>query len=110
MSINANAKGKRYERKIANYINKVLGTNLKRTPQSGGMELKGDILEINPDSPVYDYHFELKDQKTLAIPRWWRQANSDCPVTKTPVLVFNMKGEDMVTMSFDDFLGFLIDG
>lgn len=103
--INVNLKGKNYERKIAKYINKVLGTFLRRTPMSGGMELKGDILEINPDSPMFPYHFELKNHKKLAIPKWWEQCESDCPPSKDPVLIVNMKGRDMAIIDLDLFLG-----
>jgi len=106
--INANRKGKNYERKIANYINDVLDTNLRRTPQSGGMEFKGDILEINPDSPMHPYHIELKNHKALHIPKWWQQCISDCPPAKIPILGFNMKGEDMVVMTLSDWLGYHI--
>ena len=107
--INSQAKGKRYERKIAKYINKILGTFLRRTPQSGGMELKGDILEINPDSPVFDKHIECKNHKSLHIPKWWEQTTRDCPSGKSPVLIFNMKGEDLVCIGLNDWLGYLID-
>jgi len=103
--INANRKGKEYERKIARYINKTLGTNLRRTPMSGGMDFKGDILEINPDSPIYPYHIECKNQQNIAIPKWWSQCTSDCPTGKDPILIFNMKGRDMVIMDLNLFLG-----
>ena len=106
--INSQAKGKRYELKIAKYINKILGTFLRRTPLSGGMELKGDILEINPESPIYPYHIECKNHKALHIPKWWDQTIRDCPIGKTPVLIFNMKGKDMVCLEINDWLGYLI--
>ena len=48
---------------------KYLGTNVRRTPQSGGMSIKGDIIDINPDSAAYQFHFEVKDQKKLMIPK-----------------------------------------
>lgn len=106
--VNANRKGKDYERKIANYINKILGTNLRRTPQSGGMEFKGDILDTNPDSPVYTFHFELKNQKTIHINKWVKQCVNDCPPGKTPILIFNLNGVDMVVMELNDWLGCII--
>ena len=62
MPINSQAKGKRAEREVAKLINKYLGTNVRRTPQSGGMTIKGDIIDIIPDSPAYQFHFEIKDQ------------------------------------------------
>ena len=102
--INSQAKGKRAEREVAKLINRYLGTNVRRTPQSGGMSIKGDIIDINPDSAVYEFHFEIKDQKKLMIPKWWEQINDDCPVAKTPVNVFKMNAQFYATMQFTDWL------
>jgi len=54
MPINSQQKGKRAEREVAKLINKYLDTNVRRTPQSGGMSIKGDIIDINPDSPAFN--------------------------------------------------------
>ncbi len=105
--INSQAKGKRAEREVAKLINRYLGTNVRRTPQSGGMSIKGDIIDINPDSAVYEFHFEIKDQKKLMIPKWWEQINDDCPVAKTPVNVFKMNAQFYATMQFTDWLSIL---
>ena len=69
--INSQAKGKRAEREVAKLINKYLDTNVRRTPQSGGLSIKGDIIDINPDSAAYQFNFEFKDQKKLMITKWW---------------------------------------
>ena len=37
MTLNANQKGKRFERDVAKMINKKFETNVRRTPMSGGM-------------------------------------------------------------------------
>jgi len=105
--INSQAKGKRAEREVAKLINRYLGTNVRRTPQSGGMSIKGDIIDINPDSAAYQFHFEVKDQKKLMIPKWWEQINDDCPVAKTPVNVFKMNAQFYATMQFTDWLSLL---
>jgi hypothetical protein len=107
MPINSQAKGKRAEREVAKLINKYLGTNVRRTPQSGGLSIKGDIIDINPDSVAYQYHFEIKDQKKLMIPKWWEQINDDCPSGKVPVNVFKMNGQFYATMQFTDWLDLL---
>jgi hypothetical protein len=107
MPINSQAKGKRAEREVAKLINRYLGTNVRRTPQSGGMSIKGDIIDINPDSAAYQFHFEVKDQKKLMIPKWWEQINDDCPVAKTPVNVFKMNAQFYATMQFTDWLSLL---
>ena len=107
MPINSQAKGKRAEREVAKLINRYLGTNVRRTPQSGGMSIKGDIIDINPDSVAYQFHFEVKDQKKLMIPKWWEQIDDDCPVAKTPVNVFKMNAQFYATMQFTDWLSLL---
>ena len=107
MPINSQAKGKRAEREVAKLINRYLGTNVRRTPQSGGMSIKGDIIDINPDSAAYQFHFEVKDQKKLMIPKWWEQIDDDCPIAKTPVNVFKMNAQFYATMQFTDWLSLL---
>ena len=105
--INSQAKGKRAEREVAKLINRYLGTNVRRTPQSGGMSIKGDIIDINPDTAAYQFHFEVKDQKKLMIPKWWEQIDDDCPLAKTPVNVFKMNAQFYATMQFTDWLSLL---
>ena len=105
--INSQAKGKRAEREVAKLINKYLDTNVRRTPQSGGMSIKGDIIDINPDSAAYQFHFEVKNQKKLMIPKWWEQIDDDCPIAKTPVNVFKMNAQFYATMQFTDWLSLL---
>ena len=109
MPINANAKGKRAEREVAKLINQHLSTNVRRTPQSGGMSIKGDIIDINPDSPAFDYHFEVKDQKKLMIPKWWEQIYDDLPPGKIPVNVFKMNAKFYATLEFKDWLSLLVE-
>ena len=107
MPIKSQQKGKRAEREVAKLINKYLGTNVRRTPSSGGLSIKGDIIDINPDSAAYQFHFEVKDQKKLMIPKWWEQIDDDCPIAKTPVNVFKMNGQFYATMQFTDWLSLL---
>ena len=105
--INSQAKGKRAEREVAKLINKYLDTNVRRTPLSGALNFKGDIIDINPDSAAYQFHFEVKDQKKLMIPKWWEQIDDDCPIAKTPVNVFKMNSQFYATMKFTDWLSLL---
>jgi len=105
--INSQKKGKRAELEVAKLINQYLGTNVRRTPQSGGLSIKGDIIDINPDSTAFDYHFEVKDQKKLMIPKWWEQIYDDCPLGKTPVNVFKMNAKFYATLEFRDWLSLL---
>jgi hypothetical protein len=58
-----------------------------RTPNSGGLHVRGDL------TGVPGYHFEVKRQETLRIPTWLRQANKDAPAGDTPVVVFRQSND-----------------
>jgi Holliday junction resolvase len=106
--MNANQKGKRFEREVAKLLNKKFNTNVRRTPMSGGMSIKGDIIDINPDSVLYDYHFECKNQEKLNIWKALEQARSDRPMGKTPLVVFTKNFEsNYVAIELDDFMNIL---
>lgn len=106
MPINSRDKGNRAEREVAKTINRYLGTNCRRTPLSGGLSIKGDIIDVDPDSAAFDYHFEIKDQKKLNIPQWWRQIYSDCG-KKIPVNIFKMNAKFYTTLELTDWLSSL---
>ena len=106
--MNANQKGKRFEREVAKLLNKKFNTNVRRTPMSGGMSIKGDIIDINPDSVLYDYHFECKNQEKLNIWKALEQARSDRPMGKTPLVVFTKNFQsNYVAIELDDFMNIL---
>lgn len=84
---NVNKKGKRGELEVSKILNKILGSSLRRTPQSGGLSIKGDIIDTKPGTRIHDYHIEVKNQNTLSIKQWFRQAMSDCG-KKMPVVIF----------------------
>jgi len=104
MPINSRDKGNRAEREVAKTINRYLGTNCRRTPLSGGLSIKGDIIDIDPDSVAYQYHFEIKNTKKLSIPIWWRQIYNDCG-KKIPVNIFKMNAKFYATLQLNDWLG-----
>lgn len=103
--LNANQKGKRFERETAKMLNNKFGTNVRRTPQSGGMSIKGDIIDINPDSILFRFSFECKNQEKLNIWKALEQAQNDAPPLKEPVVVFtkNFKTE-YACMKFEDWM------
>ena len=106
--MNANQKGKRFEREVAKLLNKKFDTNVRRTPMSGGMSIKGDIIDINPDSVLYDYHFECKNQEKLNIWKALEQARSDRPMGKTPLVVFTKNFQsNYVAIELEDFMNLL---
>lgn len=108
MPVNANQKGKRYERKVAKLLNEKFGTNVRRTPQSGGMSIKGDIIDTDENSILSEFHFECKHQERTNIWNFFAQSRNDCPRHKTPLVVFTKNHEfDYVGIEFSDFLNIL---
>ena len=105
MTINANKKGKRFERDVAKTLNKKFGTNVRRTPQSGGLSIKGDIIDIDDNSILSEFHFECKNQERLNIWKALAQARGDKPLGKIPLVVFTKNHEqDYVCIEFHDFI------
>ena len=102
--INSQAKGKRGELEVVNIINKYLGTNFRRTPNSGGLSIKGDIIDIDNTNPLYDFHIEIKNTNSLQIPLWMKQIEKDLPLGKTGLLIAKFKGSWYTWFSIQDFL------
>jgi len=102
--INSNAKGKRGELAVVKIINKYLGTNFRRTPNSGGLSFKGDIIDIDNTNPLYDFHIEIKNTNTLQIPKWMEQIDRDLPLGKTGLLIAKFRGGWFAWLSLEDFL------
>jgi len=104
--INSQQKGKRFEREIAKEINRRFNTSVRRTPCSGGLSIKGDIIDLQ--GSLKDYHFECKYQKKLNFWKAISQAQRDCPPRKHWLVVFRRNQETpKVIMNFDHFLNLL---
>ncbi len=93
-------KGKRFEREVAKEICRQFGWEYKvdmaRTPNSGGLQLKGDIVvyNINLQFPLhieckFGYNFTATDivKESSNLQKFMQQAVNDCPPGKIPVLV-----------------------
>ena len=102
--INSQAKGKRGELEVVKIINKRLGTNFRRTPNSGGLSIKGDIIDIDNTNPLYDFHIEIKNTKTLQIPKWMEQIENDLPLGKSGLLITKFQGGWFSWLNLTDFL------
>ena len=102
--INSQKKGKRGELAVVKIINKYLGTNFRRTPNSGGLSFKGDIIDIDNTNPLYDFHIEIKNTNTLQIPKWMVQIENDAPLGKTGLLIAKYKGGWYSWLTLEDFL------
>lgn len=100
MSGSQRSKGARAEREVAEIINAKLGTDMRRTPLSGGMKWKGDIQGWD------GFHVEVKRQERLCIPEWLRQTEADCPEGLVPLLVYRKSRDPWrVVLPLDSFLG-----
>jgi hypothetical protein len=103
------AKGRSFEASVAEDIAKALDADprdVKRTPAS----IPGsDIIVHHSLRSRWEYYTECKNQKTLSIPAWIRQAeegaNRDDP-GMTPIVVFKQhgNGKKYVVVDFDHFL------
>ena len=101
-------KGKRFEREIAKQINKKFETNVRRTPLSGGLNFKGDIICIDDNSIISEFSWECKNQEKLNIWKALEQSRNDAPQRKMPVVVFTKNHErDYVALEFEDFLNII---
>ena len=81
-------KGKRFELSIANKLKEVFNIKVRRTPLSGGLDFKGDIICIDDNSIISEYSFECKNQEKLNIWKALEQSRNDAPRGKTPLVVF----------------------
>jgi Holliday junction resolvase len=63
-------------------IFRAAGFDCYRTPNSGGLRVKGDLAGTVPA------HVEVKRQEVLRLPLWLRQAETDAPAGVTPVVAF----------------------
>jgi len=109
MSLNANQKGKRFELRIAKDLAKRFQTDIKRTPNSGGLSFKGDILTTS--GILSEYSWECKNQEKLNIWKALEQSEGDARGTlKTPLVVFTKNFEkDYVALQYDDFVNLLLE-
>ena len=110
MTLNAQKKGKRFELSIANKLKELFKIPVRRTPLSGGMDFKGDIICIDDRSIISDFSFECKNQEKLNIWKALQQSRNDAPRGKTPLVVFTKNHElDYVAIEFNDFINLLLE-
>lgn len=106
------AKGSSFERTVAKKFKEYYNADLMRTPQSGGFaknsakadDFRGDIVPVDKNIDL-TIHVECKNAKTWSLPAWLKQAESDCPEGRYPVVIFHKHGtsEDYITLSLEHF-------
>ena len=110
--LNANKKGKRFELQIAKYLSKEFNNiKISRTPNSGGLSLKGDILCTDDNSILSKFNWECKNQEKLNIWKALEQSRNDCIGShKEPLVVFTKNFEkDYVALELKDFVQLLLE-
>jgi len=107
--LNANKKGKRFELSISKYLSKEFETSIRRTPNSGGLSIKGDIMATQ--GILSEFNWECKNQEKLNIWKALEQSRNDCIGShKEPLVVFTKNFEkDYVALELKDFVQLLLE-
>lgn len=84
----AKQKGSKAERLVRDQLKRIYPsdrrTRINRVPMSGAGWMKGDVIDMNDT----DYSYEVKNQESLSLHKWWDQTVSQCQPYQQPVLVF----------------------
>ncbi len=110
--MNVRNKGNRGERAWRDVINTVFHVQFARTPLSGGLDLKGDLLRKygSPKSIADEFHWEVKRVEKLNIHKALQQAIRDSRPPLIPCVVFRRNNEDWrITLQAKDFLNILVE-
>ena len=107
--MNANKKGKRFELQVAKYLSKEFNSEIRRTPNSGGLSIKGDIMATQ--GILSEFNWECKNQEKLNIWKALEQSANDCIGShKQPLVVFTKNYEkDYVALRLQDFTQLLLE-
>ena len=109
MGLNSQKKGKRFELQVAKYLSKEFETSIRRTPNSGGLSIKGDIMATQ--GILSEFNWECKNQEKLNIWKALEQSRNDCIGShKEPLVVFTKNFEkDYVALELKDFVQILLE-
>jgi Holliday junction resolvase len=107
--MNSQKKGKRFELQVAKYLSKEFETSIRRTPNSGGLSIKGDIMATQ--GILSEFNWECKNQEKLNIWKALEQSRNDCIGShKEPLVVFTKNFEkDYVALELKDFVQILLE-
>ena len=107
--MNSQKKGKRFELQVAKYLSKEFKTEIRRTPNSGGLSIKGDIMATK--GILSEFNWECKNQEKLNIWKALEQSANDCIGShKQPLVVFTKNFEkDYVALRLEDFTQLLLE-
>ena len=107
--MNSQKKGKRFELQVAKYLSKEFNSEIRRTPNSGGLSIKGDIMATQ--GILSEFNWECKNQEKLNIWKALEQSANDCIGShKQPLVVFTKNYEkDYVALRLEDFTQLLLE-
>ena len=107
--MNSQKKGKRFELQVAKYLSKEFETLIRRTPNSGGLSIKGDIMATQ--GILSEFNWECKNQEKLNIWKALEQSRNDCIGShKEPLVVFTKNFEkDYIALELKDFVQILLE-
>lgn len=98
----ASERGKSYEIKIQKLTARALKIEVKRDPRSGGGTWhKEDIRDRYGELPI---SVEIKNQATIKLKEWWKNARDKASVGQAPIVVFPADTEDLCIMRYSDLL------
>jgi Holliday junction resolvase len=108
--MNSQKKGKRFELQVAKYLSREFETEIRRTPNSGGLSLKGDIMATQ--GILSEFNWECKNQEKLNIWKALEQSANDCigSHNKKPLVVFTKNFEkDYIACELETFVQLLLE-
>lgn len=97
-------RGRDAEREVAALMRRKLGARVVRDKQSGAGINKSDISDYFGETRLA---VEVKDQQTLKIKEWMRQAQAAASAGQIPTLAFRMESDLMACIPFDELLNLL---
>lgn len=103
----SNQRGLDFERRIEKVTRRLLRLDIKRDRQSGAGLNKADIRDRYRQMPIF---IECKDQATLKLKEWWREANGKAVVGQSAVVVFPLETEDLAVIRYSDLLQLIREG
>jgi len=110
--VNARNKGNKGEREWRDVLNSTFGAKFARTPLSGGLDLKGDIMRTygSPKTIADEFHWEIKRVEKLNIHQAMAQAIRDSRPPLLPCVPFRRNHEEwMICIQAKDFLNLLVE-
>lgn len=94
------------EREVSAILRKKLGARVMRDSRSGAGVNKQDIRDYYNDIP---FSIECKDQETIKVKEWMRQAIDAASFTQVPTLVFRADEEILACVRFSDLVNLAVE-